>query len=270
MIPLPVMDRCCRSEPVVLDHLSYSAIHSFRTCPRQFLFRYVLRLPDEQTFSSLVFGTAFHSAIECHFRSILEGQPLLDLDTLLAIFWDAWHAEEKPIHFNKKEDLNSIGHLADRMLRAFQASDFARPEGRVIAIEEKIRGVVSDSCPEFVARIDLITQTDEALVVTDFKTAISRWNPAKLEVAIPQLLIYRKLIEDMTDGLPVKLNFAVLTKRKKPILTIHQVEHDSELLATTCQRVDDVWHAIQEGGFNPVPSPAHCPRCPFQETCRTW
>jgi putative RecB family exonuclease len=266
---LPVLDGCS-SDPIHLDHLSYSAIHSFQTCPRQFMFRYVVRLPDEKTFSSLVFGTALHAAVERHFVSILEGEAPPDLDTLLSTFWYTWQEEEKPIHFNKKEDLDTIGHLADRMLRAFQASSFARPEGRIIGIEEELRGLVAENSPEFEARVDLIIQTNEALVITDFKTALSRWNPAKVEAASPQLLIYHKLTEDMSDGRPLRLNFAVLTKRKKPILTLHPVASDAERMEQTIQTIDDTWAAIQQGDFFPNPSPARCPRCPFQETCRTW
>jgi len=217
-----------------------------------------------------VFGTGLHAAVEAHFRSILEGWSLPDLDTLLGIFWESWHQEEKSIHFNKKEDLNSIGHLADRMLRAFQESLFARPDGRIIGIEEPFRGVVTQNCPEFEARIDLIVETDGEIIITDFKSAQSRWNPAKVEAARPQLLIYRKLVEGMADGRPVKLNFAVLTKRKKPVLTVHHVEHDAESVETARRWVEEAWNAIQKGDFYPNPSPAHCPRCPFQETCRTW
>lgn len=266
---LPLMD-CRGSDLIQLDHLSHSAILSFQTCPRQFMFRYVLRLPDEKTFTSLVFGTSLHAAVEAHFRSIMEGRAPLDLDTLLGIFWDTWQLEEKPIHFNKKEDLDSIGHLADRMLRTFQVSDFARPAGRIIGIEEEFRGIVAPGCPDFEARVDLIVETADALAVTDFKTALSRWNPAKVEAAAPQLLIYSKLTEDMSDGRPLKLNFAVLTKRKKPILTLHPIIDDAERMAQTIQDIKDAWYAIQEGDFFPNPSPAHCPRCPFQETCRTW
>jgi len=267
---LPVLDPSCGSESIQLDHLSFSAIRSFQTCPRQFMFRYVLRLPDEKTFTSLVFGTALHRAIEVHFRSILEGEALPDLDTLLGIFWDAWQAEDKPIHFNKKENLDTIGHLVERMLRTFQASGFARPEGRIIGIEEEIRGVVSEACPEFEARIDLLTEEHDALIVTDFKTSLGRWNPAKLAQASPQLLIYGKLLADLADGRSMKLNFAVLTKRKKPILTLHSVDHDKQLMEQSRQAVEEVWTAIQQGNFDPNLSPAHCPSCPFQETCRTW
>ena len=267
---LPVLDRTWDSEGLTLDHLSFSAIHSFRTCPRQFMFRYVLRLPDEKTFTSLVFGTSLHRAIEAHFRALMHGENIPDHDTLLGFFWDCWHSEDKPIHFNKKENLDTIGHLADRMLRAFEMSDFARPRGKIIGIEEYLRGTVVEDCPDFVARLDLLIDTGEALVITDFKTALSRWNPSKLAVFTPQLLVYSKLAGALADSKPIKLNFAVLTKRVKPILTLHPVDHDDEVMEETFQTIKENWEAIQREDFYPSPSPAHCPRCPFQETCRMW
>ena len=264
---LPMLDRPIE---VHLDHLSYSAIKTFQTCPRQFLFRYILHLPDELVGSSLVFGTSLHRAVEAHFRCLMEDEKLPDLDTLLGVFWDAWQAEAKPIKFNKNEDLSVIGSLADRMLRVFQTSDFARPEGRIIGIEETLRGAFAPDCPDFVARVDLLIETDDVLTVTDFKTSRSKWNPAKVNDAKSQLLVYSDLSEDMADGRPVQLNFAVLTKGKKPDLTQHPVLWDDDQVEQTRQTVVEIWEAIQNGVVFPNPSFAHCPRCPYQSACQNW
>ena len=50
------------------------------------------------------------------------------LDEMLEVFWDEWkcRVEESPeVRFGKNEDTASIGHLAERMLSAFLASDLA-------------------------------------------------------------------------------------------------------------------------------------------------
>ncbi|MCE9534329.1 MAG: PD-(D/E)XK nuclease family protein, partial [Planctomycetes bacterium] len=263
--PLPLLER--RPHAISLDHLSYSAIRAFQTCPRLFDYRYVQRLPDESVSSSLLFGTSLHRAVEAHFMAIMEGVPPPDLDILLGCFWDGWRAERKPIQFNKGEGLNTIGTLAERMLKVFQASPFARPAGRLIGIEEIRRGSFSSRCPDFVARLDLLIETDEALVVTDFKTARSRWGTAKLLASAPQLFIYHELICDLAAGRPVHLKFAVLTKAKKPVLTEHQVYVTPALLAHTRRTVEATWDAIQKGAFPPNPGPMHCPRCPHQQKC---
>jgi hypothetical protein len=65
------------------------------------------------------------------------------------------HDSVKPIRLNKHESIDTIGHLADRVLRAFQTSEFAYPEGRIIGIEEQLRRTFAPGCPDFEARIDL-------------------------------------------------------------------------------------------------------------------
>jgi putative RecB family exonuclease len=229
-----------------------------------------LRLPEQTVGSSLVFGTAVHRVVEAHFQALLQGEAVPGLDTLLGFFWDSWHAEQRFIRLNKNETLDTIGDQADRMLRVFQQSDSARPEGRIIGIEEELRGVFSENCPEFLSRVDLLIEMDDVLVVIDFKTARYRWNLSRLDQATPQLLVYSELSDDLADGRPVQLVFAVLTKAKKPILTQHPVLWDNDRLETVRQTVDDVWRAIQARSFFAIPSPAHCPRCPFQDSCLAW
>jgi hypothetical protein len=95
------------------------------------------------------------------------------------------HDSVKPIRLNKHESIDTIGHLADRVLRAFQTSEFAYPEGRIIGIEEQLRRTFAPGCPDFEARIDLLIETDDVLRVTDFKTSRHRWNDTRITGAIP-------------------------------------------------------------------------------------
>jgi hypothetical protein len=66
---------------------------------------------------------------------------------------------------------NSLGQLAQKMLVAFLESDFAIPHGHIIGVEEELRGDVLPGCPDLLARLDLITETDDDVVITDLKTS---------------------------------------------------------------------------------------------------
>ena len=68
------------------DHLSFSAISLFQSCPLRFFFHYILGLPEETISASLVLGASLHQAVQYHFEQLLAGQPPADLDTLLAVF----------------------------------------------------------------------------------------------------------------------------------------------------------------------------------------
>jgi hypothetical protein len=85
--------------------------------------------------------------------------------------------------------INSIGELAERLLRTFQANDFSRPTGRIIAVEEELRGPLIPGLPDLLARVDLLVETEEALEITDFKTSGSAWGGEQVTDAASQLLL---------------------------------------------------------------------------------
>src|SRR6187401_393778 len=138
------------------DYLSFSAIRTYQTCPLQYFFRYVAGLPKETISASLMFGSAIHRAVEHHFRRMLEGQPAPSAEELLAEYREGWKDHTAPIRFGKDEQAGSFDSLSERMLQAFAASELARPAGRILAVEETLRGPVIPGLPDVLGRVDLI------------------------------------------------------------------------------------------------------------------
>lgn len=252
-------------------HLSYSAISTFQACPLRFYFRYVLGLPVTTISSSLVFGSAMHAAVQHHFEQLLMGSSGPDLDTLLDVYQDYWETCNEPsVLFGRGEDRDALGRLADRLLRAFVHSNFSRPKGVILGVEEELRGEIVPGCPEFLARVDLIVDAGDELIVSDFKTARSFWSDAKVDDVAPQLILYSELVKSIADGRPIKVSFAVLTKTKVPVLTVHDVPLDDLQVDRTKRTVERIWRAIEGGHFYPNPSPINCSSCPFRGPCRDW
>jgi RecB family exonuclease len=258
-------------KPPEFDHLSFSALSLYQQCPLRFYFRYLARLPEESVASSLVYGSSIHSALQYHFEQLLIGQSVPSHDTLLAVFHDAWQQYEVPrIKFGKGEDKNSLGQLAGRMLQAFQKSALAQPQGHIIAIEEELRGEIVAGCPDLLARVDLLVETEDCVQLTDFKTTRSQWSQGHVEEAGSQLLLYSELVRPLVDGKPLRLAFAVMTKTKKPELAIHPVQVNPHQVTRTKIIVERVWRAIQAGNYYPNPSPMNCPQCPYRRPCQDW
>jgi hypothetical protein len=158
------------------DYLSFSAVRLYQGCPLRFHFKYNLGLPEDTVSSSLVFGSSIHRAIEFHFRELLVGNPPPHSDALLAEFWEGWQERDlEQVRFSKGEDRDSLGLLAERILVAFQKSAVAQPPGQILAVEEELRGPVVPGCPDVLGRVDLIVDAGSELVVSDWKTARSRW-----------------------------------------------------------------------------------------------
>lgn len=252
------------------DYLSYSAIALYQACPLRYYFKYVAGLPEETVASSLVFGACMHKAVQYRFEQLLAGNPVPDLDTLLAVYQDAWRSHEGLIRFGKGEDINTLGQLADRLLRVFQESDFASPSGTIIGVEEELRGELIPGLPDLLARVDLIVDAGDFLEVSDFKTARSQWSQDHVADAASQLLLYHELVKELADGRPVRLSFAVLTKTKAPELAMHPVPSDPKQIERTKRVVENVWRAIEAGLFYPSPSPLNCSSCPYRQPCQEW
>lgn len=254
--------------PVSRDYISFSAINTFQGCSLRYFFRYVLGLPEQTISASLVMGSAIHACLQFHFEELLAGNEAPSLDVLLDVFQDAWQARSgENVVFNKGEDINTVSSLADRMLKAFQASAFASPSGTIIAVEEELRGQLIPGIPDLLARVDLVIDEGDSLALTDFKTARSAWTVDHVEESASQLLLYHQLAKELADGRPVKLGFGVLTKTKTPDFALYPVEVNAQRLERTKKVVERAWRAIQAGNFIPNPSPMNCPTCPFREPC---
>jgi CRISPR/Cas system-associated exonuclease Cas4 (RecB family) len=260
-----------KPQPKVFDHISYSAVSTFQTCPLRFYFRYMIELPEETISSSLVMGTALHRAIQRHFERLLVGEMGSDLDSLMDAFKDGWaEHSKKRIAYSKGEDRDKLNLMAIRLLTTFLQSDFSKQRGVILGVEEELRGQIIDGCPDLLARVDLIVDADRELEVWDFKTSRCAWNDFKAGDLAPQLHLYSELVKVMADGKPIKLYFAVLTKTKTPVLQVHEVPCDVRDVLRTKKTVERVWQAIRSGHFYPNPSPMNCGSCPYRKPCRAW
>ena len=253
------------------DYISFSAISLYQVCPLRHYFHYVAGLPEEFVSSNLVFGSALHASVQFHFEQLLAGLPAPHLDTLLEVFQERWEqTNPSSIRFGKRESRDTLGSLADRMLRVFQASAHARPAGTILGVEEELRGPVVPGCPDLLARLDLVVDAGDAIVISDFKTSRSSWGESHVIEAASQLLLYHELALGLAAGRRVCLEFAVLTKAKTPALTLHAVTADRFQIERTKRVVERVWRAIRAGHFYPAPSPMQCPTCPYRRACKAW
>ena len=166
------------------SYFSWSAISTYLKCPLKYQFHYLDQLPEEFVSANLVFGAAIHAAREAFFGEHLASGSPLGVEALLAVYQSTWsQADLAAVQFGESADLASLGLLAERMLQAFVASDLSRPAGSIIGIEEELRAPVIAGCPALLARLDLMFETDEAVVVTAFKTARSRRSAGDVNAA---------------------------------------------------------------------------------------
>lgn len=257
-----------------LMHLSWSGIQAFNQCPRKFSFRYIEKAPAERTSAALVFGTAIHrAAIEEIHAARLEGQPSPSHERLLAAYDEAWGEESKgkpELCFAKGEDRSTLRELAGRMLGAYQthlAEQQAPTE--VLAIEEAALFRILPDVPPIKARLDLVERLGDDLVISDLKTARSRWNEAKTREHLPQLIVYAHAALPMLRAMGaqrIRSKFVVLTKSKSPAVQVLEPEAGPGDAARLKELVSETWSAIQAGAF-PRREGWACAGCEFRVRC---
>jgi putative RecB family exonuclease len=253
------------------DYVSWSALSTFRTCPLKYKFRYVDGLPEESVCSALVFGSGIHTAVEQHYQAILSGDPKPDLDALLFAYRSAWLPHDPDaIQFGSTETRSSLDALASKMLMAFAKSPSASVRGRVLGVEEELRGRLVEGVPDLYGRVDLLTEDVDTLTITDIKTSRSKWSPEQVEDSGEQLLLYSHLASEISPDKKIATRFLVLTKTKEPQIEEHTREVEPAAVKRTLAGVERVWRAIESGVFYPAPSTMSCASCGYRAACRAW
>ena len=253
------------------DYISWSAISTFRTCPLKYKFRYIDGLPEESVSSALVFGTGIHSAVEQHFQAILSGEEQHDVERLMFAYRSAWLPHDPDaISFGSTENRTSLDAMAGKMLTAFLNSPTASVQGRVLGVEEEIRGMLVQGVPDLYGRVDLLTEDADRLVVTDIKTSRGKWSQEQIEDSGEQLLLYSHLASEIAPGKKIATRFLVLTKTKEPVIEEHVREVEPAAVKRTLAGVERVWRAISAGNFYPAPSTMSCASCGYRAACRAW
>jgi putative RecB family exonuclease len=270
MIALPMAPAERAERLTGRESLSFSSIAMYQACPQKWFYRYVVGLPEQTKSASLVFGAAVHSALQRHFDELLATGEAARLDDLMGAFRSTWQAESKHVKFARGGSAESLDLLAGRMLDAFRQSELASPRGRILAVEEELIGDISPDCPPMLARLDLAVETDDAVVVTDFKTARSHWSAEQVEASSMQLLLYGELAKSFAGDKPVRLQFGVLTKTKAPSVDVYPVFAHPRRIARVRRIIERVWNAIENESFYPAPSFLNCSGCPYRGPCQDW
>ncbi|HLX63343.1 MAG TPA: PD-(D/E)XK nuclease family protein [Planctomycetota bacterium] len=260
------------------DHLSWSALRTFAACGKRYFWKYVEPVAEEMKPASLIFGGAIHSSLEFLCQSRLNNGPVPELDDILQTYDAAWireTANAPEVRFAKEENETTLRALASRMLsvfREFAINEATLPDpASVVGIEESVRFRLfqDTSVPPFEARIDLIEVHNDDLIITDFKTSRSRWNPTTEKDHVGQILLYSIALVPLLRELDCKRlipRFVVISKAKTPVVQVLEPVATQDDVVRLKEMVMESWKAISSGIF--VKNEGwHCQSCPFRQRC---
>lgn len=162
------------------ESVDYSSLSTYMSCPRKFLFSYVMNLRPAGNSIHLVFGSCWHYGLESTYKLIQQDQQISEMDATInsiKAFNALWDLDGAPLW--KNEDLifpKSPGHAANmykKYWERFLKIDTAR---KIIAVEAPFAIDLSSHHPDFpkyIGRIDLIlgNGSDDGIEILDHKTA---------------------------------------------------------------------------------------------------
>ena len=153
------------------EHLSYSQISQWLGCQRQFWFQRIEQAEPMDVSSSLIIGSAYHSAVEMYYKAKLKGESDVKHNEMIAVFEQILLEEEadKIINYGRSSRDAEITK-ADGVFKAFLDG---QEESEVVDVEKMFR-LDLEGLPPIIGRIDLIERTKEGLVIVDLKTSASK------------------------------------------------------------------------------------------------
>jgi len=255
---------------VQIEHLSYSSIQLFLTCPAAWRFRYVEKV-QTPTSTALVFGSAWHETVEAYVGARALGQEA-DLLGLWQHHWQAtlerqtapvdWGAETPEQHYNE-----GVRLLSNAEVTAALDGIVPKVEGDAPIIEKRVELHVPGVPVPVIGYIDIITADG---VPGDFKTSARAWSADKAANELQPVYYLAALNQAGIPTPGMKFRHFVVTKTKKPQFQVLETAHKPEALLFLYQMIAKVWTAIEAEAFPENPTTWKCqPRyCEFWEVCR--
>ncbi len=248
-----------------IDHLSYSQISTYLTCPLRYKFQYVEQVPPAFTSAVLAFGSAIHEAVAAFYKTYLEGD-FLKPDQMLDVYREVWRQKEDIRFFNGDDEI-SLLMRAEQLLGVFYES--FEPITTILGVEEFFAVNIGD-LPTFQGYIDLIERSLAGEIsIVDLKTASKKPSNANVQSNL-QLTAYSLGATGLGfEPQDLKLRLDVLVKTTQPDLVKYETKRTEEDRRRFVKTVEQVWNGIESGVWYPRID-WHCQQCAFAGPCAEW
>ncbi len=247
-------------ERYVPKHLSPSSASSYRECARRWKFRYVDRLPDPPG-EPAVTGTFAHMVLEKLMQEPVENRTV---DRAKELARELWPKLENSRDYQGL-DLDDEASLKFRWngWKAIEGLwDLEDPREVTVASTEQDVRVEINGVP-FRGIIDRVDQTDDGLVVTDYKSGKAPSERFSTNYAT-QMLLYAAALTELEGRKPAKAQLLYLGQKAV------EVEVTDENLGEAVDELRTTWLAIMEScisqEFEASAGPL-CGWCPFVAQC---
>ncbi len=234
-----------------INYLSYSQLDTFATCPLQYKYRYILRIPVPPS-AALTFGDTMHKTIRAFYELVMEGKHPTK-ETLLRLLEDHWSR----LGYGDKAYEEKMKRRGRDLLIGFYEHGYD-PKVVPAALEEpfKIKITPTLTLGGKIDRID--TLPDGKVEIIDYKTGTApKSRDASRDL---QLTVYA--MAGASEKVIVSFYFFEGQKKISASRTQKQLE---EAKSDIAKQAD----AISRSDFRATPG-RHCDFCEFRLICEAW
>ena len=248
-----------------ISYLSYSQIDTFNTCPLQYKYRYILRIPTPPS-AALSFGDTIHQTMRDFYQRAIAGQNPTRED-LMKILEENW----SPLGYPSKAHEEKYKKEGKKLL-TYYFDHVYDPQKLPIALEQTFSVKIAPDL-KVGGKIDRIDKTPTGYEIIDYKTGKS---PTQKDVekdlqlalyalaAVDGTLTYMGILEKIPKSEEVKVSFYFFDDQKL-ISTIKKAEDFQTLKEELKKKAQQ----ISESNFLPTPG-KHCDFCEYRLICEAW
>lgn len=247
----------------MIDHLSYSSISLYLDCPEAWRRKYIAQEPTKSS-PALVFGSAFHGAIE---EQLTMGTPAAEnwpqaWSKALERDQIDWGLDTPETHFN--EGIRLLSN--DGVVQAINGLHARRDETGPM-VERKVSLSVPGVPIPVIGYIDFIAQDG---VPCDLKTSARAWNDSKAADSLQGLFYLAALNQAGMAFHGWRFRHVVFVKTREPKVQVIETLHKPAELFFLFKVVGEVWKGIDRGVFPLNPGSWKCGPvyCDFWQNCR--
>ena len=243
-----------------INYVSYSQVSTFETCPLQYKYRYILKIPVPPS-AALTFGDTIHRSVRAFYELVKAGKHPTR-ETLLRVYDDHWVSVG---YGDKKYEAKMKQHGVD-LLGGFYEKGYD-PKRIPTSLEEPFKIKITPALT-LGGKIDRIDKLPDGTVeIIDYKTGQA---PKNRDVTRdPQLTVYALsataaggVYQTKPDKVIVSFYFFEGQEKISATRTAEQLEAAKDEIASRAK-------AIEQSDFAPLPG-RHCDFCEFRLICEAW
>lgn len=245
---LPDMHDC---ETKAKEHLSYSRVNRYLTCPEQYRLYYIEGLRPKVPSANLEFGQAIHRSLAEFFQNG---------GNLIRTFLDLWEQQrDAKLRYPFRSSWEKLDECGHKLLARFIQDELQRLSC-IEASEMPFELAISNLDTPFVGVIDLKARVDGILSVIDFKTSSSTYLDFEVEMS-DQLTAYR-----VAEPQAVQSAFCVFVKTKEPRIDWFFSQRSGNELTAYLTKVALIGRQISGNVFYKRPG-KWCAQCDYLPLC---